>query len=269
MIQRSAEHFPPAPRQVSEDPLRAAAERPKRIFIGVAAATALLYILMLLWGSQTLRTLHTVQGRAVRAWIAPGMKGSLYMLEFEFFADGESRVGSEAVTRAMYNQLVGPDGKVVPGPVKVYVSHVGAIYTARVTRNETPQLMWVAGILCVACLPWIPYAIWYLWLRPAQRRRICSTGTAVACTVTEQRERRRHGQLIYDLAYEFTAGSRRVHGKYSTNPGAWAAVLVPEICRTVRIGDGLTAIYSPKNPKRHLVYELSGLIVKPDLGGPP
>ena len=62
--------LPPPPRQVSEDPVYAAAERPKRIFISVGAATALLYLLMIAYGAQSLRTLRTVQV----GWFAPGWR---------------------------------------------------------------------------------------------------------------------------------------------------------------------------------------------------
>jgi hypothetical protein len=74
----------------------------------------------------------------------------------------------------------------------------------------------VSGIFCLAALPWIPYAIWYLWFRQAQKRCICAIGTTAACTVTEKREWQKHGQTIYDLAYEFTAGSKKICGKYGS-----------------------------------------------------
>src|SRR5206468_2890517 len=112
--------LPPPPRQVSEDPRYAAADRPKRIFIAVAAGAGLLYLLFVLWGVQTLRTLQTVPGRVTGAWIARG-KGTRYMLAFDYSADGQLRRGSGDVDKTIYNQFVGPDGKVISGPIKVNV----------------------------------------------------------------------------------------------------------------------------------------------------
>ena len=88
-----------------------------------------------------------------------------------------------------------------------------------------------------------------------------ATGITAPCTVTERCQRKKHSQAIYDLAYEFAVGSKSISGKYSTDPGAWGRGSVPDACLSVRTGDTLTAIYLQDKPARHLVYELSGLVV--------
>jgi hypothetical protein len=131
--------LPPPPRLVSEDPRHAAAERPKRIFIAVAAGTALLYVLMTVYGGQTLRTLRTVQGQVVRAWVAPGIKGTQHMLAFEYQVDGRPRSGTEAVDKARYDQFVRPDGQFIPGPIEVHVPTSGRFIEAWCEETKRPS----------------------------------------------------------------------------------------------------------------------------------
>lgn len=114
--------LPPPPRRVREESRYSAADRPKRIFVAVAAGVGLLYLLMMLWAVQTLRTLQTVQGRVVGAWITHG-KGTRYMLGFEYAADGRLWSAEDGVDKATYDRFVGPSGKVVPGFIQVHVSH--------------------------------------------------------------------------------------------------------------------------------------------------
>jgi hypothetical protein len=184
-----------------------------------------------------------------------------HVLDFEYLADGQLRRGSDNVDTSTWKKFVGSDGRVVPGPITVNVSRVGPLHTALLRKNETPMLMWFIVPAAFCMVPWIGYALWYLRLAPARARRICATGTAVPCTITEKRTRQKKGCTIYDLAYEFHAGPQQIRGKFTTDPGAWAPVPVPQACVSVQPGQTLTALYLPDNPRRHLVYELSRFVI--------
>ncbi len=210
--------------------------------IGLALASAILA----LFGTDTTATV-------TKAYTSTSSKGSVsYHLEYVYQAGGRDHTKSQSVSRATYD-AIRPPGELegTPSSIRVRYLRLGS-WSDQVLLENGGAWRRMGGLLFFA-LFWngiLSVFLYLAWVKPIRQRLLVKYGDVTAGTILSSRKRQ--GKSIsYYVTFRFR------------NPETGA-----DLEREVDIqgeahyqsaveGRKVTVIYSPRNPKRALIYELS------------
>jgi hypothetical protein len=149
------------------------------------------------------------------------------------------------------NEMIYPPK--APGKLAVYSYAFGPLIYSRAIEHEWgPTVLVISAIFAPACA-FLLYALYLaIIIRPRRYRRIFSHGIEVPGTIVDTYEDQATDSYYYAIRFAYTPlGEDKPRICESPLPG-------PKEFKTATIGQQVTALYDPKNPRKAATYEYGG-----------
>jgi hypothetical protein len=202
-----------------------------------------------------------VRATVTKAYTKPASKdGTIYYLNYQYSAGGRDYTNSESVGAATF-AAVGHPEDVENRETTVRVRHfeVGPFHHHQLTQGHSAWRG--AGEALVFALFWngiVSVFVYLGWVAPIRRHLLVRHGFATEGTIVSRRERSGKGTTYY-AKFRFRNPENGIEVEREMSLPGEAAY------DTAQPGRPVTVLYSPRNPRRAVIYEFSGYTVR-DVG---
>jgi hypothetical protein len=198
-----------------------------------------------------------IEARVTKAYTTRGKNRTIYNLDYTFSAGGHNYTKSDTVSQNTYSTANRfSDIQEGTAKVKVRFFQAGPFHYHICTQDSSPGSR--IGLMLFFALFWnaiLSVFVYLLWISPLRDRRLLHSGEAIGGVIVSNRINPGRKSTTYKATFRF---NHPITGEEIqceiTLPGR-------EQFEAAIEGRTITVIYSPRKPRRALVYELSGYTV--------
>jgi hypothetical protein len=186
-------------------------------------------------------------GKVVGRHISYGESDS-YILECSYTVNGRAYPTTATVTQETYNHM--GDG----APVKVRYMPLAPNLGAQTLDPgraplQTPWFLWLFTFIWNAI---VSLFVWFYWVAPIRARKVIEWGKPVIGTITGLSGHDDNDSSSISVEYEFRPEPSPGSIRTATHRGKDSIPV--EFYQHVKIGDPITVLYLPENPRRSTLY---------------
>lgn len=195
------------------------------------------------------------RGDVVGGHISTRKGQTIYLLDYTYEVDGITRSDSGTVPKDTFRSLLPARHK---DKTSVQVNHfqLGPLHLARLTAEGAPaKLLLPLGAWAIFWNGILASFFYMFWVQPIRRKQLYRSGRGTPGTIVHKRSQSGGKTLTFKVAYRYTSDTgASLSAEMKTSRDRW---------EQATIGQPVTVLYWPDNPRRSIVYELGEYRVSP------